>query len=56
MVVTNDKVDNKDVLDTSGIKYKPRRMNYVGSGIGIYSGDKDMFHNPRPSSKRKFFM
>tara|TARA_Y100000004_G_C8873882_1_gene394541 strand:+ start:186 stop:845 length:660 start_codon:yes stop_codon:yes gene_type:complete len=50
----NDKVDNKDVLTPSGIQYKARRKNYVGSGIGIYSGDKDMFHNPRPRSKRNF--
>ena len=50
----NDKVDNKGVPTPSGKQYKARRKNYVGVTLGIYSGDKDMFHEVRPRSTRSF--
>ena len=35
-------------------QYKARRKNYVGTSTGVYSGDKDMFHELRPRSTRSF--
>ena len=37
----------------TGIEYKTGRKNYAKAS-GVYSGDRDMFHDKRPKSRRKF--
>ena len=51
----NDSEDvSHDYTTPSEKQYKARRKNYVGTSTGVYSGDKDMFHELRPRSARDF--